>query len=239
MTRLPAGNAAAPDDVRRMFDRIAPVYDAMNTLMTAGIDARWRRDAIEAADLRPGMAALDVACGTGMLTRAAAARVGPAGEAIGVDVSEGMLARARRHRSPAGAAVPSFVNADALALPFADGRFDAVTIGFGLRNMPDYRAALAEMRRVTKQGGRVVVLEIAVPRRGPASLLFRTWFERIVPRLGRLAGGGGAYRYLPTSVVAYPPPEAIAGLMREIGLEPVRWRRLTTGMATLHVGRRH
>lgn len=228
----------APNEVRRLFDRIAPVYDAMNTLMTVGIDARWRRAAIDAAELGPGMAALDVACGTGMLTRGAAARVGASGEAIGVDVSEGMLARARRHRPPADGATPSFVSADALALPFTDGRFDAVTIGFGLRNMPDYRAALAEMGRVTKPGGRVVVLEIAVPRRGLASLVFRTWFERIIPRLGRVAGGGGAYRYLPTSVLAYPPPASIADLMRDVGLEPVRWRRLATGMATLHVGRR-
>ncbi|MEO8511053.1 MAG: ubiquinone/menaquinone biosynthesis methyltransferase [Chloroflexota bacterium] len=238
MTNIPVGNSAAPDEVRRMFDRIAPVYDAMNTLMTAGIDARWRRDAILAARLEPRMRALDVACGTGMLTRAAAWRVGRDGQAVGVDVSEGMLRRARRWRPPAEAAVPDFVAGDALELPFDDGQFDAVTVGFGLRNMPDYRAALAEMRRVALPGGRVVVLEIAVPRAGAASVLFRTWFERIVPRLGRLAGGGGAYRYLPTSVLRYPPPEAIAEQMREVGLEPVRWRWLMSGMATLHVGRR-
>lgn len=238
MSDIPTGNSAAPDEVRRMFDRIAPLYDAMNTLMTAGIDARWRRDAIAAAQLEPPMRALDVACGTGLLTRAAAQRVGPAGEAVGVDVSEGMLARARRWRPPAGAAAPAFVSADALNLPFGDARFDAVTVGFGLRNMPDYRAALAEMRRVAVPGGRIVVLEIAVPRAGLASLLFRAWFERIVPRLGRLAGGGGAYRYLPTSVLRYPAPEEIAELMREVGLETVRWRWLTSGMATLHVGRR-
>ena len=238
MTDVPAGNSAAPDEVRRMFDRIAPVYDAMNTLMTAGIDARWRRDAIIAARLEPRMRALDVACGTGMLTRAAARRVGRDGQAVGVDVSAGMLARARRWRPPVGAAVPEFIAADALALPFADGQFDAVTMGFGLRNMPDYRAALAEMRRVALPGGRVVVLEIAVPRSGLASLLFRTWFERLVPRLGRLAGGGGAYRYLPMSVLRYPPPEAIAQQMRDVGLQPVHWRYLTSGMATLHLGRR-
>lgn len=236
MTDSPAGNRAAPDDVRRMFDRIAPVYDVMNTLMTAGIDARWRRDAIRAARLGPRMRALDVACGTGMLTRAAARKVGPDGEAIGLDVSEAMLERAGRWRAPSGSATPTFIAGDALTLPFPEGRFDAVTMGFGLRNMPDYRAALGEMRRVAAPGGRVVVLEIAIPRRGPASVLFRTWFERIVPRLGRLAGGGGAYRYLPTSVLRYPPPEAIADLMREAGLESVRWRRLMSGMATLHVG---
>jgi demethylmenaquinone methyltransferase/2-methoxy-6-polyprenyl-1,4-benzoquinol methylase len=206
--------------------------------MPAGFLARGRRHAFVAPRLEPRMRALDVACGTGMLTRAAALRVGRDGAAVGVDVSEGMLRRARRWRPPPKAAEPDFVTADALQLPFDDGQFDAVTVGFGLRNMPDYRAALAEMRRVARPGGRIVVLEIAVPRTGLPSVLFRTWFERIVPRLGRLAGGGGAYRYLPTSVLHYPPPEAIAGLMREVGLEPVRWRWLTSGMATLHVGRR-
>jgi demethylmenaquinone methyltransferase/2-methoxy-6-polyprenyl-1,4-benzoquinol methylase len=238
MAQAPAGNSAATDEVRRMFDRIAPVYDAMNTVMTAGVDARWRRAAIGAARLEPVMRALDVACGTGMLTRAAAARVAPNGEALGVDISEGMLARARRAAARDGVPLARYTVADALALPFDDERFDAVTVGFGLRNMPDYRAALAEMRRVARPGGRVVVLEIAVPERGPAHLLFRTWFERIVPRLGGAVGSGSAYRYLPTSVLAYPRPDAIAALMREVGLAPVRWRRLVTGMATLHVGRR-
>lgn len=238
MSAPPAGNSASPDEVRRMFDRIAPFYDAMNTLMTAGIDARWRRDALRAAELRPGMRALDVACGTGMLTHAAARLVGPSGEAIGLDVSDGMLSQARRRRPRRDAAKPSFVSGDALELPFEAGRFDAVTIGFGLRNVRDYRAALAEMRRVAAPDGRVVVLEIAVPRTGPAGLVFRTWFERIVPLLGRAVGGGGAYRYLPRSVLRYPAPEAVADLMRDVGLHPVHWRFLATGMATLHVGRR-
>ncbi|HET7686975.1 MAG TPA: ubiquinone/menaquinone biosynthesis methyltransferase [Candidatus Limnocylindria bacterium] len=226
------GNPADPAAVRGMFDRIAPLYDAMNTLMTGGIDGIWRRAAVRAARLRPGMAVLDVACGTGRLAEAASARVGSEGRVVGVDISEGMLSRARAR----GAAV-DFRLADALALPFPAASFDAALIGFGLRNVPDYAAALSEMRRVVRPGGRVVVLEIAEPRGGIGRRLFRTWFRRVVPLLGRLARQGAAYRYLPASMLAYPPPDAVAGLLRAAGLEEVRWRWLPVGLATLHVGR--
>ncbi len=237
------GNPAAPDRVRAMFDRIAPVYDAMNTLMTAGLDGRWRRAAVVAAALRPGERALDVACGTGRLTEALGLAVAPGGEAVGIDRSRAMLARARRraagrHRSAGGASRPlRYVEGDALALPFDDGSFDAATIAFGLRNLSDYRAGLAEMARVVRPGGRVVVLEIAVPERGVARFLFETWFRRAVPVLGRLVGRQAAYRYLPASLLAYPSPAAVGELLRAAGAVQVRWRRLPSGMATLHVGR--
>jgi demethylmenaquinone methyltransferase/2-methoxy-6-polyprenyl-1,4-benzoquinol methylase len=241
MSAASAGNPVPPAAVRSMFDRIAPVYDVMNTLMTAGLDARWRQAAIAAAWLGPGMRVLDAACGTGKLTRAAAARVAPGGEAIGIDLSEAMLRRATRAGRGRGTVRPRYLAADALALPFADGGpaggFDAVTIGFGLRNLADYRAGLAEMRRVLAPGGRLVVLEIAEPRGGLPRLLYRTWFRRVVPLLGRLARRGSAYRYLPDSLRAYPPPEAVAGLMAEVGLTGVAWRYLPGGMATLHAGR--
>ncbi len=234
------GNPVPQPAVRSMFDRIAPVYDAMNTLMTAGLDARWRRAAIAAARLGPGMRVLDVACGTGKLARAAAGPVGEGGEVIGLDFSAGMLRRAARVRPVPGAAVPRYLAGDALALPFPAAAmgpgFDAVTIGFGLRNLPDYGAGLAEMYRVLVPGGRLVVLEIAAPRGGLALLLYRGWFQRIVPLLGRLLRRGLAYRYLPDSLRRYPAPERIADLLRQSGLEQVSWRRLTSGMATLHVG---
>ncbi|MDQ6683284.1 MAG: ubiquinone/menaquinone biosynthesis methyltransferase [Chloroflexota bacterium] len=232
------GNPAPPRQVRAMFDRVAPFYDLMNTLMTAGIDGRWRRAAIRAARLRRGDRALDVACGTGMLTRGAALVVGPGGAAVGIDASPRMLERARRAGVPAGAAVPNYIEGDALTLPFGAASFEATTIGFGLRNMPDYAAALAEMARVAAPGGRVVVLEIAVPRAALARMLFVTWFRRGVPLLGRLLRRGTAYAYLPESVLGYPSPERVAELMAEAGLLDVRWRWLPTGMATLHVGRR-
>ncbi|MDP9271707.1 MAG: ubiquinone/menaquinone biosynthesis methyltransferase [Chloroflexota bacterium] len=229
------GNPAPPEAVAAVFDRIAPIYDLMNTVMTAGIDRRWRAAAIAAAGVEEGMSILDVACGTGALTRALAARVGPGGAVTGVDRSEPMLAHARRARRRGDAATPSYLAADALALPFAAGRFDVVTMAFGLRNMPDYAAALAEMTRVVRPDGRVVILEIAEPRRGLGRLLFRSWFRRVIPVLGRIVGRAAAYRYLPASLATYPAPEAIAGLMRAVGLQHIRWRRLATGMATLHV----
>ena len=229
--RVARGNAVPSTEVRSMFDRIAPVYDLMNSVMTLGLDARWRRTAARAADLDDGGRALDVACGTGALTEEMA-RGADVAEVDGIDLSPRMIERARR-RVPSG----RFAVADALALPFPDGSFDAATIGFGLRNMPDYGACLAEMVRVVRPGGRVVVLEIAAPEHGPVAWVLRAWFERVVPLLGRLAGAAGAYRYLPASVRAYPDPLSVAELMRGAGMTDVRWRRLRPGLVTLHVGR--
>jgi demethylmenaquinone methyltransferase/2-methoxy-6-polyprenyl-1,4-benzoquinol methylase len=232
----PTGNAVPAAEVRTMFDRIAPIYDRMNTLMTAGLDARWRRDAVRATGLSRGMSAVDVACGSGALTRVLAARVGPRGRVRGVDVSEAMLREAERRRRPGD--VDTYMVGDALALPLDDASVDAAAIAFGLRNVTDYRRCLDEMARVTRPGGRVVVLEIATPSGGLGRWIARLWFQRLVPLIGRLAGGGGAYRYLPASVRRYPSPEEIAAQMRAAGLAGVRWRRLALGMVTLHAGRR-
>ena len=231
----PRGNPAPPEAVVGLFDRIAPVYDLMNTVMTAGVDRRWRTAAVRAARLEPGWRVLDVACGTGVLTRQLAAEVGGSGEVVGVDRSEPMLARARSAKAAGGSAPITYVAADALQVPFPAASFDAVTIAFGLRNLPDYAAALAEMERVARAGARVVVLEIAEPNAGLGRLVFGTWFRRMVPILGRVAGSASAYRYLPASLETYPDPQGIAGLMADAGLRQVRWRWLPTGMATLHV----
>lgn len=221
-----------------MFDSIAPVYDRMNTVMTLGLDARWRGAAVRASGLRAGMAAVDVACGSGALTRELARAVGPTGTVTGIDVSARMLGVAQGQPSSPRAATPRYVQADALALPLADASVDAATIGFGLRNVPDYRRCLDEMARVTRVGGLVVVLEIATPRNRIGQALGAVWFRRIVPAIGRVVGAGSAYRYLPDSVRRYPPPEEIARIMREAGLAGVRWRRMEFGMVTLHTGRR-
>ncbi|MBI2777987.1 MAG: ubiquinone/menaquinone biosynthesis methyltransferase [Chloroflexi bacterium] len=218
-----------------MFDRIAPVYDGMNVLISGFQEPRWRRRVVAATGLRPGMAALDVATGTGRLAASLADRVGPFGRVVGLDVSAGMIERAR-----AGAtSVPwlEFVVGDALDLPFEDATFDAATIAFGMRNLPDYRRGFVEMTRVVRPGGRVVCLEIARPR-SMVGRVGRIWFERAVPLLGRLAGQGEAYRYLVASVRAYPAPEVIAGHMAAAGLADVSWVPLTAGMVTLHVGTR-
>jgi len=216
-----------------MFDRIAPIYDPMNTLMTLGLDARWRRAAARAARLEPGMSGVDVACGSGALTRLLAAAVTPGGSVTGVDLSPGMVRRARRRPVPGA----TYVTGDAMALPLETASVDSATIAFGLRNVPDYQRCLAEMARVTSGRGRVVVLELATPAGHLGRALAATWFRRGVPLLGRLAGGGSAYAYLPSSIGRYPPPDEIAALMRRVGLRDVRWRRLAPGLVTLHVGR--
>lgn len=219
--RLPA------EGVQRMFDRIAPLYDAMNRVMTAGLDQRWRRATVREA-VRPGDRVIDACCGTGDL--AVAARNAGAGEVVGVDFSERMLERARR-KAPG----VEFLRADALALPFEDGSFESAVVGFGVRNLEDLEAGLKELRRVLRPGGRVGILEITTPR-GPLALFYRLWFDRIVPLLGRLLPGGEAYTYLPASVRRFPDPEALAGLLRDCGFGSVEYRRFAGGIVALHVG---
>lgn len=229
------GNAATPTEVGALFDRIAGVYDPLNALISGFQEPRWRRRLVTAAQLRPGMRALDVATGTGAVARDLARSVGPAGSVLGIDLSGAMIARAAAH--PGTPAHVRYEQGDAMALPISDATFDAATIAFGMRNLPDYSAGFAEMARVVAPGGIVACLEIARPST-LIGRLGRVWFERVVPRIGGLAGQGDAYRYLVASVRAYPPPEEIAAIMRGIGLVDVHWVPLTFGMVTLHTGRR-
>ena len=210
-----------------MFDRIAPVYDAMNRVMTVGLDLRWRRLAA-AAVVRPGDRVLDAACGTGDLALADAEA--GAREVIGVDFSPRMLERARR-KAPA----IEWVQGDLLALPFPDGSFDAATVGFGVRNVADLERGLRELRRVLRSGGRLAVLEITQPR-GALRPFFGLWFERLVPLLGRALPGGGAYAYLPASVRRFPPSEELAGLLSQCGFDDVSFRLLGGSIVALHTG---
>ena len=229
---MPDGNAAPPAEVRAMFDRISPVYDLMNQLISGFQEPRWRRRTVREARLAPGMAALDVACGTGKVATSLAKAVGPRGRVVGLDFSPRMIDRARRERSAPGL---SFVVGDALALPFDDGSFDASTIAFGMRNLPDYARGFAEMARVVRPGGRVVCLEISRPGSTVGRAIQR-WFDWIVPVIGRAAGQGDAYAYLVASTRGYPGPDRIAAIMREVGLEDVRWTPLSGGIVTLHAG---
>jgi demethylmenaquinone methyltransferase/2-methoxy-6-polyprenyl-1,4-benzoquinol methylase len=216
----------APEGIRTMFDRIAPVYDLMNRLMTAGLDRRWRRLTVAAA-VRPGDRVLDVCCGTGDLA-VEASRAG--GEVTGLDFSPRMLERARRKLHTV-----AWVEGDALELPFADESFDAATVGFGVRNLADLERGLQELRRVLRRGGRVAVLEITRPK-GPLRHFYALWFDRIVPLLGKALPDGGAYTYLPASVRRFPGPEELAAMLADAGFAEPRFRLFAGGIVALHTG---
>ena len=220
--------------VRGMFDRIAGVYDVMNTAMSAGLHHRWRERAADRAGLEPGDVALDACCGTGDLAFELARRVGPSGRVIGSDFSERMLDLARRKAEGREVAATRFEWGDALELTYDDATFDAVTVGFGVRNLADLERGVRELGRVLKPGGRLVILEITTPRRPPLSLFFSIWFDRLVPMLGTLAGDREAYSYLPESVKRFPPPEGLALIMDRAGLERIRYTVLAGGIIAIH-----
>jgi demethylmenaquinone methyltransferase / 2-methoxy-6-polyprenyl-1,4-benzoquinol methylase len=218
----------APAAVEEMFDRISPVYDTMNRLMTAGLDRRWRRLTAQAV-VRPGDRVLDACCGTGDLALAAAEA---GGRVTGLDFSERMLARAARKSESV-----EWVRGDLLALPFEDGSFEAATVGFGIRNVEDLESGLRELARVLGPGGRLGCLEITRPR-GALKPFFRLWFDGLVPLAGKLLPGGAAYSYLPASVRRFPGPEDLAAAMHRAGFEEIRWRLLGGGIVALHTATR-
>jgi demethylmenaquinone methyltransferase/2-methoxy-6-polyprenyl-1,4-benzoquinol methylase len=211
-----------------MFDRIAPVYDLMNRLMTAGLDQRWRR-LTAGAVVRPGDRVLDACCGTGDLA-VAAEKAG--GRVTGLDFSERMLERARRKSSSI-----EWVHGDLLQLPFDDASFESATVGFGVRNVADLERAVEELRRVLGPGGRLGILEITQPR-GLLRPFYRLWFDVLVPLAGKLLPGGSAYTYLPASVRRFPGPDDLSALMEHSGFTEVRYQMLAGGIVALHTGRR-
>jgi len=226
-----AGSLDEPQ-VRAMFDRIAGLYDRMNSVMTAGLHHEWRRRAADLAELSPGDRALDVATGTGDLALELAARVAPGGEVVGIDFAERMLELARAKAVEANV---RFETGNALALAFPDDAFDAATVGFGARNFSDLDRGLAEMARVVRPGGRVVVLEITTPRRPPLSTFFELWFDHAIPALGRVIDSQ-AYSYLPLSVRRFPGPDELAAIMWRCGLRQIRYVLTAGGIIALHVG---
>jgi len=227
------GNAATPAEVGAMFDRIARLYDPLNLVISAFQEPRWRKRAVGLTRVKAGDRVLDVATGTGKVAADLHARVQPGGRVLGVDISAGMIGVAKKRFGDRPGL--DFVIGDALALPTEDGSFDAATIAFGMRNLPDYHGGFAELVRSVRPGGKVVCLEIARPRSLAARAL-QFWFDRIVPVIGRLAGQGGAYGYLVRSVKGYPAPERIAEIMCEAGLVNVTWHGMSFGIVTLHVG---
>jgi demethylmenaquinone methyltransferase/2-methoxy-6-polyprenyl-1,4-benzoquinol methylase len=219
-----------------MFDRVAGRYDLLNSLMSAGLHHRWRERAADRAELSAGDAALDVCCGTGDLTLEIAGRVAPGGTVVGCDFSEPMLDLAREKARARGVSSVRFEWADALNLPYDAGRFDAVTVGFGLRNFADRDRGLREMARVLRPGGRLVVLEFTRPRRPPFSTFYALWFDRIAPLLGRISDDPEAYAYLAESVRGFPGPAGLAEMMDAAGLDRIRYAILAGGIVTIHAG---
>lgn len=234
------------DEVRAMFGRIVPRYDLMNRLMTVGRDAAWRGRAVRLAIGDGAECVLDIATGTGDLALALAK--GGARRVVGVDFAAPMIqaatAKGARHRLNETAGrpsppVPVWAVADALSLPFPDESFDACTVSFGLRNMADYEAAVREIARVLRPGGRFVCLELTPYRRPVLGRVFNAYFSRVVPVVGGLLSGDReAYRYLPRSVAAFPDAASLAALCHRAGLPDVTYHFLGAGAVALHLGRK-
>ena len=217
-----------------MFDRIARSYELLNLLMTAGTNRLWNRVVVRASGATPGDRVLDLACGTGSLTRDLAKKVGPDGHVLGIDFSKEMLREAKKKPMPS----LEYRLGDATDLTgVEDGSFDAATIAYGARNIPDLDALFSEMARAVRPGGRVVCLEIARPKGRLFATFYGLWFDRVVPWLGaRVSGDAWAYSYLPKSVKEFVAPDVLAAIMRSNGLQGVTWRRLSGGIITLHAG---
>lgn len=228
----------SPDFARQvngMFDRLAARYDLLNSLMTANLHHRWRKRAVDYAELTLGDRVLDVCCGTGDLTLELASW-GAEVELTGCDFSEPMLSLARQKAVRRGVQRVRFEHADALRLPYANASFDVATIGFALRNVADTDRGLRELARVVRPGGRVVVLDFTRPRQQPFSAFYSIWFDRIVPLLGGLSSDPAAYAYLPESVRGFHDPHELAVKMTHAGFEDVRCLLLAGGIVTIHSG---
>ncbi len=237
-TKPSRDSAQFAGQVNRMFDRIAGRYDLLNSLMSAGLHHGWRARAADRAEVAAGDSVLDVCCGTGDLSLELAGRVQPGGRVVGCDFSEPMLDLAREKAAARGVEGVRFEWADALQLPYDAGRFDAVTVGFGVRNFADHDRGLREMSRVLRPGGRLVILEFTEPQRPPFSTFYSLWFDRIVPMLGKLTSDPDAYSYLPESVHGFPGPRGLAEKMDAAGLRSIRWTVLAGGILTIHSGTR-
>lgn len=229
-------SAQFSEQVQGMFDRVAGRYDLLNSLMSAGLHHRWRERAADVAAPAAGASILDVCCGTGDLTFELAGRISPGGNVVGCDFSEPMLDLAREKAKRRGVDGVRFEWADALSLPYAGGRFDTVTVGFGLRNFADWDKGLREMARVLKPGGELVILEFTRPTRPPFSTFYSLWFDRLAPVLGRLSDNPEAYAYLTESLKTFPAPRELAERMGAAGLERIRYRILAGGIVTIHSG---
>jgi len=230
--------AAKATAVRRMFSAVAPRYDLLNHLLSLNIDRRWRRVAVDRLLDRcdPDGLILDSCAGTLDLTAALAARRAFRGRIVACDFALPMLERGRPKAAPDRVRIAC---ADALRLPLAGQSVDGAMVGFGVRNLADLEAGLEEFARVLRPGAPLVILEFTTPRHQPLRAAYLFYFERLLPLVGRaVSGHDSAYRYLPESVLRFPAPDDLAGRMRRVGFQAVRWSSLTGGIAAVHVGER-
>lgn len=221
--------------VRSVFDSVAPKYDVMNDLMSAGLHRIWKRYTLTVANPQPGQRVLDIAGGTGDLSRAFARRVGPTGRVVHTDINEAMLREGRNRLLDEGLVLPTMV-CDAEKLPFADNSFDFVSVAFGLRNMTHKDQALSEMRRVLKPGGKLLVLEFSRVAK-PLEKAYDWYSFNVLPKLGQLvAGDAQSYQYLAESIRMHPGQEELRQLMKSVGFGHVDVHNLSAGVVALHVG---
>lgn len=224
--------------VHAIFSSIAHRYDLLNTTLSLNQDKYWRRFAVAKSGLDINGSAVDVCCGTGMLSIELAKKAGPGGRVVGVDFCENMLVKARGNlaKSTLQDSI-QLVHGNAIDLPFADNTFDCATIGFALRNVPDIKKTICEMKRVIKPGGKVVSLELTRPGIPVFKQLYYFYFNRVMPLLGKLGiGQAGPYSYLSSSVMNFPPPEEIKKIFSGLGLLNAVYYELTGGIATVHTG---
>lgn len=232
----PYGEGSKQEQIRRMFDKIAPSYDRLNHALSLGIDRRWRRTAVDALGKHKPQQILDIATGTGDFALLLAKRIKPQ-HIVGADISEGMMAVGREKVKEEGLQnVISFQHEDCMQLPFPDGSFDAVTSSYGVRNFQNLDKGLQEMQRVLRPGGHLLIVELTPPPRFPMKQLFWIYAHVVMPLLGRLIShDDSAYTYLPASMEAFPQPEQMEGILRKAGFAEVQWRRFTFGISTMYL----
>lgn len=232
----PYGEGSKQEQIRRMFDKIAPSYDRLNHALSLGIDRRWRRTAVDALGKHKPQQILDIATGTGDFALLLAKRLKPQ-HIVGADISEGMMAVGREKVKEEGLQnVISFQHEDCMQLSFPDGSFDAVTSSYGVRNFQNLDKGLQEMQRVLRPGGHLLIVELTPPPRFPMKQLFWLYAHVVMPLLGHLIShDDSAYTYLPASMEAFPQPEQMEGILRKAGFTEVQWRRFTFGISTMYL----
>ena len=228
---------AKKEGIRKLFDNIAPDYDKLNHILSLNIDKGWRKKAVrEIVDVQSPIAVLDVACGTGDFTIEIAQKAAEGSRVTGIDLSEGMMKIGREKIKAAGVSA-DMVQGDCEALPYADGTFDRISVGFGVRNFEHLEIGLQEMLRVLKPGGKLVILELSVPSNSLVRWFYKLYFLKILPAIGGMVSGDrGAYEYLPASVLRFPAPDKFTAMMQQVGYRNIVHRALTFGICRMYIG---